>query len=92
MSVDTNGLLKIKFSNKMNTNLNISWINKSNTVIYIQPQDKREYDDGFIWSSLNLTWNVTSFQDDTIKIDLIFVSPLYISPNITQDKIFVFFN
>ena len=37
MSVDTNGLLKIKFSNKMNTNLNISWINKSNTVIYIQP-------------------------------------------------------
>ena len=87
-----NGQAVIKFNNKLNTYLNFSWINYSNTIIYVKPQDNREYDNGFNSSTLDLTWNVTSIQDDKMNIDLIFESPLYISPNITQDKLFVFFN
>lgn len=36
------GQAVIKFNNSMNTKINTSWINKSNTDIYVQPQDKRE--------------------------------------------------
>ena len=45
----------------MMTKINISWINESNTDIYVQPQDKREYDNEFNGSRLNLTWAVYSY-------------------------------
>ena len=76
----------------MNTSLNISWINKSNTDIYVQPQDKREYDNRFNRSTLNLTWAIDSYLNDTMKINVKFDYPLEISPNIKQDKLVIFFN
>ncbi len=36
-SVNMNGLVAIKFNLQMNTSLNISWFNQSNTLIYVQP-------------------------------------------------------
>ena len=66
----------------MDTNLNISWINKSNTDIYVQPQDNRKSENGFNNSKLNLNWIIDSYQNDTMKINLTFQNPLEISPNI----------
>ena len=45
----------------MFTNINISYINESNTDIYVQPQDKRESEDRFNSSKLNLTWIIDSY-------------------------------
>jgi hypothetical protein len=66
----------------MNTSLNISWINQSNTLIYVQPQDKRQMEIGFNSSKLNLDWKVDSYRNDALKINLTFDNPLEISPNI----------
>ena len=66
----------------MNTSMNIRWINHTNTDIYVQPQDNRQMELGFNKSNLNLTWNVDSFQNDTMKISLIFNNPLEISSNL----------
>ena len=45
----------------MDTNINISWINNTNTLVYVQPLDGREHDDDFNSSKLNLTWKVDSY-------------------------------
>ena len=54
----------------------------SNTNIYVQPQDNRQFDDDFNSSRLNLTWLVDSYINDTLIINLKFDKPLEISPDI----------
>ena len=76
----------------MNTSFNLSMINASNTDIYIQPQDKREFNNGFNSSKLNFTWNVTSYHNDTMDFKLAFENPLEVSPSIINDKVIIFFN
>ncbi len=49
-------------------------------------------DIGFNSSQLNLTWNLISYQNDTMNINLTFNNPLEISPNIDQDQLNIFFN
>jgi hypothetical protein len=66
----------------MNTNINISWINESNTAVYVQPQDGREYDENFNSSKLNFTWVVDSYINDTLRMNISFNYPFEISPNI----------
>ena len=56
----------------MNTSFNLSVINQTNTDIYIQPQDKREHENGYNASKLNLSWNVTSYIYDTMNLNLTF--------------------
>ena len=56
----------------MNTNFNISWINKSNTQMYIQPANNRNLDEDFQPTSVNFTWNVQSFVRNTMTVDLNF--------------------
>ena len=76
----------------MYTNINISWINETNTDIYVEIQDKREYDIGFNSSKLNLTWVVHSYQNDAMQINVTFDNPLEISPSIDRDLLVVYFN
>ncbi len=66
----------------MNTSLNTSWINHTNALIFVQPQDKRNLEIGFNKSSLDLTWLVESYHDDVMQIKLEFSNPQEISPNI----------
>ena len=66
----------------MNTSLNSSWINKSNTQIEVQPQDKRNKEIGFNKSNLALNWAIDSYHNDAMKINLKFNNPLEISPDI----------
>ena len=70
-----NGQVAIKFNQKMNTSLNTSWINQTNTLIYVQPQDKRDLEIGFNKSSFDLSWSVESYKDDVMKINLTFSNP-----------------
>jgi hypothetical protein len=70
-----NGKVVIKFNQKMNTSLNTSWINQTNTLIYVEPQDKRDLEIGFNKSSLDITWFVDSYQDDVMKINIKFSNP-----------------
>lgn len=66
----------------MNTSLNTSLINQTNTLIYVEPQDKRDLEIGFNKSTLDLTWFVDSYYNDVMKIKLEFSNTLEISPNI----------
>ncbi len=77
-----NGQVTIKFNQQMNTSINTSWINQSNTQILVLPQDKRDQELGFNYSKLNLDWVVDSYHKDAMKINLTFSNPLEISPNI----------
>ena len=70
-----NGLVAIKFNQQMNTNFSTSWINETNTQIYVQPQDKRDLEIGFNYSILGLKWVVESFSNDALKFQLIFDNP-----------------
>ena len=56
----------------MNTSINTSWINQSNTQIYVMPQDKRDLELGFNYSKLDLDWRVASYQNDAMKLKLTF--------------------
>jgi hypothetical protein len=38
--VNKNGEVTIKFNQQMNTSINTSWINQSNTQFYVTPQEK----------------------------------------------------
>ena len=76
----------------MNTSFNISWINETNTNIYIQPKDKRNQESGFNITSLNLTWKVSSFENNKMIISLDFYDRHAISPNTTLDRLVIFFN
>ena len=42
----------------MNNSVNISCINETNTMIFVQPANKREDDDDFNWDDVQLTWKV----------------------------------
>lgn len=66
----------------MNTNLNMSDINSTNTQMYIKAGGGRDLDDDFDPSTLNFTWSVTSFVKETMLINLEFNQPLEISPMI----------
>jgi hypothetical protein len=37
VTVDNKGIMKIKFNESMWTNINTTWINKSNTIIKVLP-------------------------------------------------------
>ena len=71
--------------------MNISWINHTNTDIYVQTQDNRQMELGFNKSNLNLTWNVDSFKNDSMTINLLFNNPLEISSNLELDKLVISF-
>ncbi len=70
-----NGQVTIKFDQQMNTRINTSWINQSNTMIFVLPQDKRDQESGFNYSKLNLDWVVDTYHNDAMKINLKFESP-----------------
>ena len=76
----------------MNSSINISLINSSNTIIYLEPKDGRQNDIGFNHSKLKFTWKVGSFSGRSMKINLNFSDPLYISPSFIQDKLVIIFN
>jgi hypothetical protein len=56
----------------MNTNLNMSDINRTNTQMYLKAGGGRDQDDNFDPSSLNFTWSVASFIKETMLVNMVF--------------------
>ena len=42
----------------MNNSVNLSCINETNPIIYVQPASQREDDDNFNWDDVKLTWKM----------------------------------
>ena len=76
----------------MDTNINISWINQTNTDVYVQLLDDRGHDNDFNSSKLNLTWVIDSYKNETMTINLTFNFPFEISPSIQEDQLVIYFN
>ena len=55
-TVNMKGQVTIKFNQQMNTSLNTSWINWSNTQIKVLPQDKRDQEVGFKFSNKGIIY------------------------------------
>ena len=72
--------MKVLFNESMFTTFNLSLINMETVDIYVEPAQQRHKVESFDLSKVNLTWNVTSFDLDTLEIKLRFVSPNHISP------------
>ena len=90
-SISQLGEVEIKFSTNMRTeNLNLTHINSTIVDAYIRPHDDWHLrEENFNLSTLNFTWNVTSYQNDTMWLQIVFNNPLQISPLGKQD-FFVF--
>ena len=71
----------------MNNNINLSLINKTNTLIYVMPLDDRQNEIGFSYDKLSLDWNLISFEKTLMMIQLNFSNPSYISPSSLLDNI-----
>jgi hypothetical protein len=56
-----NSISWINYTDKQN--FNISWINKSNTIMKIIPSNGRDQDFGFNFSQLRFSWNVSSVKN-----------------------------
>ena len=68
--------MTILFNAEMKTDFNHSHINSSNVDVYVVPAADRHLTEGFDVSTVNLSWNVASFQDDELVVELQFDSPL----------------
>ena len=87
------GEVSIKFNTPMKIEqVNITHINFTVLDIYIKPAlDRHLIAPDFNLTSLNFTWNIILYQEDTLKIKLNFSDPLTISPLLERDILVVHF-
>ena len=64
----------------MNNSINTSWINQTNTKIFVLPALNRDKDNDFNKEDIVLTWYVAKFTETQFLIQLNFSKPAYISP------------
>ncbi len=53
-------LITLKFVQPINNSINISCINDTYILIYVQPANNIQDDDDFDWNTVQLTWNLNS--------------------------------
>ena len=67
--IKSDGKLLIMFNDDMKTGFNLTKINHQALDIYIVPALARHLDENdFNITSLNFTWKVTNFEEDTLEI------------------------
>jgi hypothetical protein len=74
-SIDNYGLVNIKFNQEMIVPQNMSFINTSNTIIYVESSVNRFNDNGFDVNDLALEWSVVKFNKTNILISVNFAKP-----------------
>ena len=80
-SVTSFGEMDVRFSTLMNTQgIDITMLNETLIDIYVKPSGNRATLSSFNVSQVNLTWSVTSFEGDLLKIKLTFENFAEISP------------
>lgn len=82
-SIDSLGLMKVRFSEHMKTNFTNSYFKLNSTFIdiFVTPVDNSNS------RQLNLTWNVTSFNNSVLAVQLNFTNPLDISSTRWYDNV-----
>ena len=78
------GLMKIGFSHKMNSNITKEYLNSTFIDIFVTPVDLY---DSAPKRDVNLTWEVVSFGNKTLEIQMNYSSPLDISNQKKFDNI-----
>lgn len=78
------GEMEIRFNATMFHDFNLTWLNETFVDIYMIPDQLDSVDNISNW---NLTWNVTSYEDNILKIQLNFTNSSAISQFIEQDRI-----
>lgn len=91
--IDVFGEVTIKFNTHMrvkNPNITLSHINSTIVDCYIVPRGNWHLTKkNFKLEQLNFTWNVTSYENEFMKLKLNFTDPIQISPGLPYDR-FVF--
>ena len=64
----------------MNSSINTSWINETNTNIFVLPALNRDMDNDYNKDDIVLTWEVLEFTSTQMFIQLNFIKPSFISP------------
>ena len=63
------GELTIKFNAPMKTDhFKLTDLNDTNIDIYVEPAEERHLVEGFKLASVNFTWDVIEFKEDTLRI------------------------
>lgn len=83
-SVNSLGLMNIQFSRNMNTTKIMKKLNTTYVDIFITPYETGE---DYQARNLNLTWNITSFENQTLLVQLDFENPIMISSSMRYDNI-----
>ena len=79
-------------NNNFTNNSDISSKYKNILDIYVAPNDEwNVYTEGFEMQQINLTWWVTNFTQDEMRIQLKFNNVTYLSPNTVQDLLMIYF-
>ena len=61
--------------------------------IYVAPNDDwNVYTEGFEMQQINLTWHVTNYTKYELNIQLNFNNVTYLSPNVVQDQLMIYFD
>ena len=78
-SMTSLGEVLIRFNTPMKTeNLNITMIDSEIIDIYVDPEEK---DEMFEPANLNLTWNITEYFKDFMRIQINFTEAYVVSPD-----------
>ena len=90
-SISVLGEVEVVFSRAMKTNFNASlFLNSTNIDMYVLPFENWHLErDDFNMSSLNFTWNCTSFSGRTLRFKLKFNDAAEISPLLNQDVLYI---
>jgi hypothetical protein len=80
--MDDMGNLTITFSEEMNGNYSLKFLNETFIKIYVKAKNETG-----ITRNLNLTWNIISFEGKDLKINIKFEKPLEISIRKHADRI-----
>ena len=88
--ISSTGLVTVKFNRTMNTNFNWTFVNETNTEMYIIPSNDRHLNrEDFNLSSLNFTWEIVDFKNDTLSIQIDWNCALCISLDPEFDSLFL---
>ncbi len=56
-------MVTVNFDWKLETKIDLSLINQTNTLIYVQPSEGREYYENFNESDIVISWNLSRISD-----------------------------
>ena len=92
-SIDTLGLIAFQFSENVNFNRSLQYMNSTYINVTLQISDPETcLEPKFKPEFLDFTWNITSYENTTMQMKLNFTNPHYISMKSIYDRINIEFD